>query len=47
MLRRGIVPEWEVFDFGMLDYAAYLRGRGLLDGGADEVVRFARDFLIR
>ena len=26
----GIVPEWEVFDLGMLDYAAYLRGRGLL-----------------
>ena len=30
MRDRGIVPEWEVFDFGMLDYAAYLRGRGLL-----------------
>ncbi len=30
MRERGIVPEWEVFDFGMLDYAAYLRGRGLL-----------------
>ena len=30
MRERGIVPEWEVFDFGMLDYAAYLRGHGLL-----------------
>lgn len=30
MRERGIVPEWEVFDFGMLDYAVYLRGRGLL-----------------
>jgi uncharacterized protein (DUF849 family) len=30
MRDRGIVPEWEVFDFGMLDYAAYLRHRGLL-----------------
>ncbi len=30
MKERAIVPEWEVFDFGMLDYAAYLRGRGLL-----------------
>ncbi len=30
MRDRGIVPEWEVFDFGMLDYAAYLRDRGLL-----------------
>ncbi len=30
MRERGIVPEWEVFDFGMLDYAAYLRGRDLL-----------------
>lgn len=30
MRDRGIVPEWEVFDLGMLDYAAYLRTRGLL-----------------
>ena len=30
MRDRAIVPEWEVFDLGMLDYAAYLRGRGLL-----------------
>ena len=30
MRERGIVPEWEVFDFGMLDYAAYLRDHGLL-----------------
>ncbi|MEA2620537.1 MAG: 3-keto-5-aminohexanoate cleavage enzyme, partial [Chloroflexota bacterium] len=28
--ERRILPEWEVFDFGMLDYAAYLRERGLL-----------------
>ena len=32
MQERGIVPEWEVFDFGMLDYAGYLRDRGLLGG---------------
>jgi 3-keto-5-aminohexanoate cleavage enzyme len=32
MQERGVVPEWEVFDFGMLDYAHYLRGRGLLAG---------------
>ncbi|MES2209909.1 MAG: 3-keto-5-aminohexanoate cleavage protein [Chloroflexota bacterium] len=30
MAERGIVPEWEVFDAGMLDYAGYLRGKGLL-----------------
>ncbi len=30
MRDRGIVPEWEVFDLGMLDYATYLRTRGLL-----------------
>jgi uncharacterized protein (DUF849 family) len=30
MLDRAIVPEWEVFDLGMLDYAAYLRTKGLL-----------------
>ena len=30
MLERGIVPELEIFDFGMLDYAHYLIGRGLL-----------------
>jgi 3-keto-5-aminohexanoate cleavage enzyme len=30
MRDRGIVPEWEVFDAGMLDFATYLRGRGLL-----------------
>jgi uncharacterized protein (DUF849 family) len=30
MRERGIVPEWEVFDFGMLDYATYLRAHGLL-----------------
>lgn len=32
MQDRGVVPEWEVFDFGMLDYAYYLRDRGLLSG---------------
>ena len=26
------MPEWEIFDFGMLDYAHYLRDRGLLAG---------------
>jgi uncharacterized protein (DUF849 family) len=30
MRDRGIVPEWEIFDLGMLDYAAYLRTKGLL-----------------
>lgn len=30
MREREIVPEWEVFDFGMLDYGAHLRNRGLL-----------------
>ncbi len=30
MAERGIVPEWEVFDLGMLDFAHYLRGHGLL-----------------
>ncbi len=31
MRDLGIVPEWEVFDLGMLDYATYLRAsRGLL-----------------
>ena len=30
MRDRGIVPEWEVFDLGMLDYGAYLRNRGVL-----------------
>jgi uncharacterized protein (DUF849 family) len=28
----GVVPEWEIFDFGMLDYAHYLRDHGLLGG---------------
>lgn len=28
----GVVPEWEVFDFGMLDYAQYLRDHGFLAG---------------
>jgi uncharacterized protein (DUF849 family) len=30
MVERGIVPELEIFDFGMLDYAHYLIGRGIL-----------------
>jgi 3-keto-5-aminohexanoate cleavage enzyme len=30
MRERGIVPELEVFDFGMLDYAHYLIERGVL-----------------
>jgi uncharacterized protein (DUF849 family) len=30
MQQRGVVPEWEIFDFGMLDYAHHLRGRGML-----------------
>lgn len=30
MHECGIVPELEVFDFGMLDYAKYLIGRGIL-----------------
>jgi uncharacterized protein (DUF849 family) len=32
MQERGIVPEWEIFDAGMLDYAHYLRERGFLSG---------------
>jgi len=30
MRDRGIVPELEIFDFGMLDYAKYLIERGVL-----------------
>jgi 3-keto-5-aminohexanoate cleavage enzyme len=30
MLERGIVPELEIFDFGMVDYAKYLIDRGVL-----------------
>jgi 3-keto-5-aminohexanoate cleavage enzyme len=30
MAERGIVPELEVFDFGMVDYAKFLIGRGIL-----------------
>jgi uncharacterized protein (DUF849 family) len=30
MLDRGVVPEWEVFDLGMLDYGRYLHGAGVL-----------------
>jgi 3-keto-5-aminohexanoate cleavage enzyme len=32
MGERGIVPEWEIFDFGMLDYGLYLRARDVLPG---------------
>jgi 3-keto-5-aminohexanoate cleavage enzyme len=32
MQECGVVPEWEIFDFGMLDYAQYLREHGLLTG---------------
>ncbi|MFI5178899.1 MAG: 3-keto-5-aminohexanoate cleavage protein [Vicinamibacterales bacterium] len=31
MHERGIVPELEIFDLGMVDYAHYLIGRGLLN----------------
>jgi uncharacterized protein (DUF849 family) len=30
MRERGIVPELEIFDFGMIDYAHYLVQRGVL-----------------
>lgn len=30
MAERGIVPELEVFDMGMLDYAHFLIGKGIL-----------------
>lgn len=30
MLKRGIVPELEIFDLGMVNYANYLYGKGLL-----------------
>jgi uncharacterized protein (DUF849 family) len=30
MRERGIVPELEIFDFGMIDYAHYLIGRRVL-----------------
>ena len=30
MNERGIVPEWELFDFGMIDYAQFLISRGTL-----------------
>jgi uncharacterized protein (DUF849 family) len=30
MRERGIVPELEVFDYGMVDYAKYLIERGVL-----------------
>jgi len=30
MRDRGIVPELEIFDFGMVDYAHYLIGKGIL-----------------
>lgn len=30
MKENGIVPEWEVFDLGMIDYAKFLITRGIL-----------------
>ena len=30
MQERGIIPELEIFDMGMLDYARYLIGKGIL-----------------
>ena len=30
MAERKIVPEWEIFDLGMIDFADYLRERGML-----------------
>ena len=30
MNQRGIVPEWECFDLGMIDYAHYLIRKGFL-----------------
>lgn len=32
MAERNIVPEWEVFDLGMIDFARYLLDHGLLGG---------------
>lgn len=32
MAERSIVPEWEIFDLGMIDYAHYLRDHGILLG---------------
>ena len=31
MKRRGILPELEAFDSGMINYAKYLEGKGLLE----------------
>lgn len=31
MRERGIIPELEIFDFGMIDYAHYLIGRRVLE----------------
>ena len=30
MNEYGIIPEWELFDFGMIDYAHYLTDKGIL-----------------
>ena len=30
MKRRGVLPELEAFDSGMINYAKYLEGRGCL-----------------
>jgi 3-oxoadipate:acetyl-CoA acetyltransferase len=32
MADRSIVPEWEIFELGMIDFAHYLREHGLLLG---------------
>jgi 3-keto-5-aminohexanoate cleavage enzyme len=32
MADRGIVPEWEVFELGMIEFGNYLRDHGLLAG---------------
>jgi uncharacterized protein (DUF849 family) len=31
MNERGVVPEWELFDLGMVDYAHFLVQRGILN----------------
>jgi len=31
MKRRGIVPELEAFDLGMVNYASYLESKGLIE----------------
>jgi len=31
MSEHGVIPEWEIFDLGMIDYAHYLIKNGILD----------------